>query len=105
MAEQLQDFSGRAPSAGPCAQEVAEWDADEDAEVGEARVNAWHIGDDTASPHFRSRGGQEQRDKASENWRGIKRVREKMQSEGRWSVARRGYRQRTGRPGAGVQPE
>ena len=28
-----------------------------------------------------------------------------MQSEGRWSVTRRGYLQRTGRPGAGVQPE
>ena len=48
--------------------------------------------------------------KASENWRErhlrvIKRVREKMQSEGRWSVARIGYRQRTGRPGAEVQRE
>ena len=28
-----------------------------------------------------------------------------MQSEGRWSVARIGYRQRTGRPGAEVQRE
>lgn len=66
--------SGRAPALAPCAQEVAEWDADEDAEVGEARVNALAHGDDM-SPRF-----QEQRragaagSKASENWRGIKRV-------------------------------